>query len=192
MKSRRIFVMIVLLLFGYIFLLSVSDDTSHLPSYDNRMKEDHAPTPFTSKEIAQVCSTGLELKYKIEKQGKPTVYEITWFTNSDFEGSDFEITTTNLEGSVLEEKSAHATWQSLQSHASFPEKICVITLETIKLDSGEFKCWLYTVKREDGVSKLWFARNLPGPPVLYEQFKNGKRAYRMSLIRNSYLDELEE
>jgi len=42
------------------------------------------------------------------------------------------------------------------------------------------------------LSKLWFARNLPGPPVLFERYKNGKRTYRMSLVRNSYLDSLEE
>ena len=175
----------------FIFLLSVSENTPHLPSYDNRMKEDHAPTPFTSKEIAKVCSTGLELKYKIEEQGKPPVYQITWFTNSDFKGSDFEVTTTDLDGNVLEEKQAHATWQALQSHASFPEKDCVITLETLKLDCGKFNCWLYTVKGKDSVSRLWFARNLPGPPILYEQFRNGKLTFRMTLIRNSYLDSLE-
>lgn len=183
--------MIVLVMCGFIFLLPVSDNTPHLPSYDNRMKEDHAPTPFSSKEIARVCSTGLELKYKIEQQGKPTVYQITWFTNSDFRGSDIEVTTTNMEGAVLEEKSAHATWLSLQSHASFPEKDCVITLETLKLECGKFNCWLYTVKGDGGVSRFWFARNLPGPPVLYEQLKNGKQIYLMTLIRNSYLDTLQ-
>ena len=191
MRPKLTLMVIFVVLSGFTFLIPESDNTPHLPSYDNRMKEDHAPTPFTSKEIAQACSTGLEMKYKVEQKGKSTVYQITWFTNTDFKGSDFEVTTTDLDGNVLDEKQAYATWQSLQSHASFPEKDCVITLETIKLDSGKFNCWLYTVKGKNEVSKFWFARNLPGPPVLYKQFKNGKRTFRMTLVRNSYLNSLE-
>ena len=191
MRPGQIMMMIVLVICGFIFLFPVSEDTPHLPSYDNRMQADHAPTPFSSKEIARVCATGLEMKYMIEQQGKPAVYQITWFTNSDFEGSDFEDTTTDLDGNVLEEKQAHATWLELQAHASFPEKDCVITMDTITLECGTFNCWLYTVKGKDGVSRLWFAGNLPGPPVLYEQLKNGNRTFRMTLIRNSYLDTLQ-
>ena len=193
MRSKIIFMIILLGLCGFIFLMPDTEPDAHLPSYDNRMQEDHAPTPFTSKEIAEACSTGLEMKYMIEQKGKAPFYQITWFTNSDSEGTDFEATTTDLDGNILQEQTAHATWLELQAHASFPEKDCVINLATIELEmSGKLHCWLYTVKKDGGISKLWFARNLPGPPVLFEQYKGGKRVYRMSLVRNSYLDELED
>jgi len=147
MRSKIIFTIVVVLLLGFILLSQHSAPEAHLPPYSNRMQEDHAPTPFTSKEIAAVCSTGLETKYMIEQRGKAPFYQITWFVNSDTEGTDFEATITDLDGNIQEEKTAHATWLELQAHASFPEKNCVITLDTIELKmSGKFHCWLYTVK----------------------------------------------
>jgi hypothetical protein len=150
----------------------------------NRMKPDHAPTPFSAEEIYKGCPSGRITKYLIEIPGKPKHFSISKFVNSSESGTDFEGYTTDLEGKRMGDKqTSHAKWIELQAHASFPEIDTTISSETIKIPAGEFACLLYTVKSTKGLKKLWFAKKLPGPPVKFEQFQEGKRVYYMVLVK---------
>ncbi|MCK5221471.1 MAG: hypothetical protein KAR14_07820, partial [Candidatus Aminicenantes bacterium] len=153
----------------------------------NRMKKGHAPTPFSAEEIRETCQTST-IKYLLEMKGREDTYQITEFINISKTGSYFNTTTTDKNGKVLSRRRKnYAKWTDLQEHASFPEENTTITTDKIKLEPGEFECFVYTVKTGDSLNKYYFAKELPGPPVYYEKFQKGESVFRMTLVSNSAL-----
>ena len=53
----------------------------------------------------------------------------------------------------------------------------------VEVPAGRFRAKLYTVVHGDTVKRLWFATELPGPPVSYTTVKNGKEVLRMTMLR---------
>jgi hypothetical protein len=118
------------------------------------------------------------------------VFQVSTFINGDQEGTSFEAIILDTEGKQMGEKqTAHAKWEELQAHASFPQANTQITTESYTTPAGTFDCWLYVVTSEKegkkDVKRFWFAKSLPGPPVCYEQIVNSNRVFRMTLMENT-------
>lgn len=59
-----------------------------------------------------------------------------------------------------------STWAELESHASFPADHTEVADDTITVPAGTFTTRRYTVRGDDGTTKVvHFAVDLPGPPV---------------------------
>jgi len=78
-------------------------------------------------------------------------------------------------------------WEDFQSHASFPQAQTVIGKESFTVPAGTFDCWRYevTLAKEGrvNVQRYWFALNLPGPPVCFEESIDGKLAFKMTMLK---------
>lgn len=178
-------VLFFLLLFNF-YSGVVFPDKYPVPA-SNIMQEGHAPTPFSAEEIRATCTTST-IKYLVEMKGREDTYQITEFINISESGSYFNEITTDKNGKVQRRRRKnYAEWTDLQEHASFPEENTTITTDKIKLKPGEFECFVYTVKTGDRLTKLYFAKKLPGPPVYYEKFNKGESVFRMYLISNTAL-----
>lgn len=159
-----------------------------LPPAANRMKPDHAPTPFSAEEIHQGCPDGRTTRYRIEAHNRPVMYQVSIFLNGTAEGTAFRAWQENEQGQpVGGPMESKATWEELQAHASFPAADTRITTEIFTTPAGTYDCWLYEVTAEKDnqrqVSRFWFARSLPGPPVCFEKTVDGQMVYRMTMLR---------
>jgi len=77
----------------------------------------------------------------------------------------------------------------LQAHASFPSKDTHIFEDRCQVPAGSFDCWVYRVRRRENGKlhelRYWFAKELPGPPVLLEEERAGTRTLTMTLLRHN-------
>ena len=187
-KIERVTVYFFLSLLMLIPMVLGGDTSRPLVPESNRMKTDHAPTPFSAEEIRKGCPDGRLTSYLIEIPGKPNSYSMTRFVEPNREQTGFENWTTNLQGKIIgKPKRIDAKWRDLQAHASYPEKFTSIALDKITIPAGSFECLRYSVQMEGDLKKLWFARALPGPPVKFEHYKNGSRVFSMILVKNEVL-----
>lgn len=157
-----------------------------LPPEANRMQADHAPTPFCADEIRRGCPEGRQDRFRIERAGQPTTFRVVTFTDTSDEGTHFSAQTFDAQGDRIgPDQTATATWVELQGHASFPAERTAITCDTLTTPAGTFDCWLYAVRPTPGeppvTQRFWFARSLAGPPVRFEQERDGKIAFAMTL-----------
>ncbi len=143
-----------------------------------------APTPYTAEQIRKATAVGRTYEFRTEVAGAPSRRLVIAFTNV----SDAEAETKN---SLLDEqgkelappKISHAAWDELRRHAEFPRAATVIANEKIAVPAGTFDCVRYTVTEGPGdVSKFYFAKQMPGPPVLFMTDKQGTRVMTTTLI----------
>lgn len=157
------------------------------PPLANQLKPDHAPTPFSAQEIREGCPSGHRVVHRIEQVGQDPRIQVTLFVDASADQVGFEVTVTDPDGNSLGNPlRASAKWADLQAHASFPTAVTTIADEPCQTGAGAFDCWKYTVTQDDGTEqRFWFAKQLPGPPVLFETYKAGERIYRMEMIEQS-------
>ncbi len=165
-------------------------DGSQLPPAANRMKPDHAPTPFSAAEIRDANKPGTRIKFRIEVPGKPLTYMHFFFIEGDEKNSRLTSFNTDKDGKLMGKKeTAVSTWKELQAHASFPEAETKITGKAFKGPMGVLECYFYTVTTEkEGkktVKRLWFAKSLPGPPVYFEQSVDGEVIFHMVMLKKT-------
>ena len=76
-------------------------------------------------------------------------------------------------------------WPSLQKDSEFPKDKVSVREETVKLPGGKFDCMVYEVRGNDGeVTTYYFARTLPGAPVLFYTEVDGKRVKTTTLLQH--------
>lgn len=152
------------------------------------MKAGHAPTPFTAAQIRAACPDGRLSIFRLEAQGAPPMRQVFRFLESDAAGTVLEVEVRDAEGTVLSpaRRMPKQPWTALQAHASYPLEQTVITEETIEVEAGAYECFLYTVTRPgDGparVDRYWFAKALPGPPVLMRSHVGDEVVSTMELV----------
>lgn len=161
---------------------------SNKPPEANRMKPDHAPTPFSAEAIYAGCPRDRKIVYQVETLGQPVIFQTIKFVTVYEDEVVFETVTTGMDGKQRGPKRmTTGKWKDLQAHASFPEKQTSIRKVSFTVPAGTFDCWLYEVTLEkDGktsVQKYWFAINLPGPPVCFEETANDRVAYKMTMLK---------
>jgi hypothetical protein len=170
-----------------LLLLVLAVAWADTPPAEHRMKEGHAPTPFSAEQIRKGCPPGRVITLKIERPGKDPVQQKLHFVGGDKEFAEIEFVPMDKDGKHLREPvMRRSKWTALQAHASMPEKGLVITEGEVKVPVGKFKCWVYTQTTEAGgrktVRTLHFAKKLPGPPVLVTVDVNGKRTQTVTMV----------
>ena len=148
-----------------------------------------APTPFTAAQIRDTNPRGTRLVFRVEQAGQPPLIRTMDFVAGNERRTSIEQSSTTLDGlPVGEMEQGEATWEELRAHAAFPDDLTTRTDATCTVAAGTFDCWRYEVKPDregDGVSFFYFARNRPGPPVLYEVYRDEERMFRMELLEDS-------
>ena len=158
-----------------------------LPPRANRLQPDHAPTPFSAAQIRQACPDGSWIKFKLESPGAPAGFLVFRFLNGGAEETTVASSLFDADDNPMGEPSARRQkWTDLQSHASFPEARVRIDPASFDTFRGRLDGWLYTVNEmKEGkavLTRYAFARSLPGPPVLLEEFTDGTLTRRMTMV----------
>jgi len=171
---------------------NMSLSASDLPPEENRMQPDHLPTPFSAEELKAFNVPGYRTLFRIEGEGRAPVLNDTVWLPSEEGLAVFSNRMKTPDGVPIGEvQTGTAEWEELQSHASFPAAATSLSTETIEVPAGKFDCWRYDVAREvpsDGqaprtlVMTFWFAKELPGPPVLMEHRLDGRVTMTMTLL----------
>lgn len=150
-----------------------SEPTTPSPSSASERSE-IAPRPYTAEQIRDANPSGRILVYRLERAGEPTVLQETHFVEGDAEGTRMKEVVRTTDGTVVSEREATATWDELMRHATFPADATRIVSEELETPMGRFSTSRYEVRSPDGIVRLWFADELPGPPVRYENEREGE------------------
>ena len=161
---------------------------SNKPPGTNRMKPDHAPTPFSAEEIYKGCPRGRKIVYQVETFGQPVSFQTLEFVTVHEDKVVYESVTKGMDGKQQgPRRMTTGTWKDLQAHASFPGKQTTIKKESFTVPAGTFDCWRYEVTLEKGgktsVQRYWFAVNLPGPPVCVEETVDNRVVFKMTMLK---------
>lgn len=134
------------------------------------------PAPFTWEEIRAVTKSGRTYRYRVEVPGKPPRERVVTFVKVDDDGCEI------FSGG---ENPKRLGWSTLQKHSEFPQDRVTTREETVKLPGGKFDCMVYEVRGKDGeVTTYYFARTLPGAPVLFYTEQDGKRVKTTTLLQH--------
>lgn len=145
--------------------------------------EDFAPMPYTAEQIRAASPVGRVIVFRVEVPGAPPTIQVLTFVASDDQGAEIESAERDDKGNpVGSPKRARATWEELRRHAAFPRAATTIDEGVADTPAGKFPSKIYVVKRGDEVTRLYFAVDRPGPPVLFHTDKNGQRTMTSTLI----------
>lgn len=146
------------------------------PPEDTANKGPVYPAPFTWEEIRAATSSGRTYRYRVEVAGQPPKERALTFVKVDDSGCEI------LGGG---DKPKRIGWPTLQKHTEFPQARVTTREEVVKLPGGKFDCMVYEVRGDDGdVSSYYFARTLPGAPVLFYTEQDGKRVKTTTLLQH--------
>lgn len=144
-----------------------------------------APPPYTAEQIREATRAGRTLVFAITAEGAPAKRRTTRFVAVDPDGAQIETETADADGkNAVTGPLERATWEDLRKHAEFPRAAVTVTEARVKVKAGEFDCAVYTVKDDRGVTTLHFAKELPGPPVLFVTERDGKVVSRSELVEH--------
>ncbi len=130
-----------------------------------------AQAPFTAEQIRDATPVGRTYRFAL-RQGEQEVQVTVRFTRVAPDQASMERTIVDASGKVLEQATEDTSWQQIVGHAAYPADATEITDATVEVPAGTFDAMLYTVSGEqDGkpvVSRMYFAKSLPGAPVKTE------------------------
>ena len=142
------------------------------------------PTPYTADQLRTASRVGRMYVFRVEVPGKPTVLRILAFTR--IEAARVEVTTstkTEAGEAIGAPEPRWATWEELRTHAEFPRDRVTTVDEEITVPAGRFLCTVYTVQKDGGeTARFYFAKEMPGPPVLFYSEKGGARGMTSTLV----------
>ena len=143
-----------------------------------------APQLFTVEQLRAGNPQGRVIELRMEVDGKPPTVEHWEFTAVDGQQATIHAITRDEAGQVLADQSASSTWESLHAHGKFPAAATTIEDNvSVTVPAGTFTTRLYTVKRDGTTTRVWFAADLPGPPVQFTTEKDGKVIARATMLR---------
>lgn len=152
---------------------------------------EHAPTPFTAAQIRGASADGREWVFLLEGLGKPAMHLRMKMSAVGDEGVAMtrSIADASTGEALGEEDTNTSTWPELVAHAEYPVGSTTVEDDTIEVPAGQFDAIHYTVTEEaDGektVTEAWFARTLPGPPVLMWVHVDGTQVTSMTLLKHT-------
>lgn len=130
-----------------------------------------APAPFTAEQIRDATQVGRTYRFDLFR-GTQQLKVTLRFTEVTPEQATTEETVVDAAGKTLGTERDEATWQEIVGHASYPADSTEITDATVEVPAGTFDAMLYTVTGEQNgkpvVSRMYFAKSLPGAPVKTE------------------------
>lgn len=129
----------------------------------------YAPRLFDAAALRDGFVLGTKIRLRMETTGEPPTEQRWQVTAHTAEGCTiasqvYDIGTGEL---VADEGEGTSSWAELEGHATFPaDRTEIADDQTITVPAGTFAARRYTVREDDGTVKvLYFARDLPGPPV---------------------------
>lgn len=143
--------------------------------------------PVTLDQFRAAFPAGTTIRLRVQVAGSPPLEERWEWTAVDPEGGTMRSTTYAPDGTVLQEAEARTPWTELMGHARFPADRTVATDSTVTVPAGTFETWLYTVTGEDPteVRRYHFAKEMPGPPVLFTIESAGTEVFRMEMLERT-------
>ncbi len=140
--------------------------------------------PYTAEQIRDATRAGRTYVFALEADGVPAKRRILRFLGADTSGALVESETSNPDGSqATSEPASHATWEELRDHAAFPRAMVTRSEAVAKTRIGELDCFVYTLKGKDGATTtFYFAKSMPGPPVLLSTERGGKVVEKSELV----------
>jgi len=158
-----------------------------LPPEAHRLQSDHLPTPFSAAQIREGCPVGRTIRVREDAAGEPPAFRRIVFVEADADGAVTEVQATDADGRPHGEPSrGQSTWLDLQRHASQPADATRVDEVEISLSFGDFPCWHYVVQRPDAELRFWFAKDLPGMPVLVEEWTDGALVGSSEMVGNEW------
>lgn len=159
-----------------------------MPPASNKMQPDHAPTPFSAEQIQKACPRNRKIVFQMETFGQTVMFQTLTFLSVEESKMVFEAVTTGTDGKQMgPRKMTTGVWSDLQAHASFPAAQTEIRTESITTPAGTFDCWLYVVTDKKNsnalVQRYWFAKKLPGPPVVYEEVQGERVVSKLIMLK---------
>jgi hypothetical protein len=146
-----------------------------------------ATPPFTAEQIRDATKVGRTYRF-VMHQGEQDLNVTVRFTAVTPEGSTIERSVVDAGGNTLDQGTEQTTWEQLMDHAAFPADATVITETTVEVPAGKFDVLLYTITSEqDGnpvVSRMYFARSLPGAPIKAEVTVGDQPMFSMELVEH--------
>jgi hypothetical protein len=153
-----------------------------LPPDEHRMRPDHSPTPFSAEQIREACAPGRVNVYLIEERDAEPVLLRWEFVAGDADSAEAVYQTVTEDGTAIGEAARSTSrWADLQAHASHPADTTEIVEGAVTVPAGTFECWRYAVRDGTILSTSWFAKDLPGPPVLKVDRVDGETVATMTL-----------
>lgn len=149
------------------------------------------PTPFTPNQIRIGMPRGTHIRFEIGSLDQAPVvsdWRVLDATETDME---LEESMVGPDGAPIGE--AHRqryTWVELCQHAAFPADKAVRMEAQVQTPHGTLPAWLYEVKSVDAdgtpyIERYYFARAMPGPPVLVEASRGSVVLSRMKMVSNA-------
>lgn len=121
--------------------------------------------------------------YRVAAAGAEPYLDTWTFDGGDAARGQMTHLRTGLDGMPRSElEQSEATWAELQAHASYPMATTSLTVSAVSVEAGTFEGWLYESVDGDTVTRAWFARTLPGPPVLVVTTRGGVEVLRYELL----------
>ena len=135
-----------------------------------------AAAPFSWQEIRAATKNGRTYRYRVEASGKPTKERVLTFTKVDDSGAEI------FAGGDAPKRMG---WVALQKDAEFPKDKLTVREESVKLPGGKFDCVVYELKGDAGETwTYFFAKSLPGAPVLFYTEQDGRRIKTTTLLQH--------
>jgi hypothetical protein len=147
-----------------------------------------APRPFTADQIRDATRPGRTYRYVVEAGGQRT-FKQTRFVEVTPDKALMESTQTDETWKpTAEPESEQIAWNELLEHASYPEAGTAIDEVDVEVPAGRFTCKRYLVHaKKDGVetlTRVFFAKELPGMPVLMEVEAGGQRTMTLTMMQH--------
>jgi len=140
-------------------------------------------TPFTAAQIRDATKAGRTYVYRIELTGSPIVLRTMCFGKVDADGAELTISMKRETGEpVGDPETKRVTWEDLRKHAEFPKTSVTISESELEVLSGTRTCTVYTVCEGKSVTCFFFAKDLPGAPVLFHTEEDGARVVTSLLV----------
>ena len=167
---------------------SAGDPSTPPPSPMGEAAAPMHPAPFQAEEIRAATAKGRTYVWRMEEPGAaPTLREITFL---EVTPTDAKLRARRLDAAgapVGEAKEMRTTWRELQSHGEFPRGSVTTAAERITVPAGTFDCVRYDVRDPKDPARrevYYFARTLPGAPVLFYEEQGGLRKSTSTLVEH--------
>lgn len=155
-------------------------------SGDGATKTEMAPTPFTAAQIRDATRNGRRYEWKVEANGKPTQWLEITFHDVDANGATIYRGGRDDEEQPMTTTAVPVTWEELQGHARFPAGATTRSEGSVTTPAGTYDCVVYRVTTDDGSLRVfYFAKSMPGAPVLHYSERNGERLETSTLVAHS-------
>jgi hypothetical protein len=156
------------------------------PAAASTAPPDIATPPFTAEQIRDATRPGRSYEFKLEASGKPAVIHRVTFVEVSAEHATAEAVDLDETGNVLgAPERGKSTWKELVGHAAYPRASTVISNEMVEVPAGQFACMLYTVVEGPTRTRTYFAKDLPGAPVLMIVEQAGQVVQTLTLLKHT-------